>query len=71
MDFRNAEGEGEGDAELQVAHQQHEVRWCYTCASTKHLRVTCPLRKQLSVHMGRTPANIRNAGKARENVDSR
>ena len=44
MDLINAEDEGE--AELHVAEQRKEVRRCYTCGSTTHLRPTCPLRKQ-------------------------
>ena len=44
MDLSYAEDEGE--VELQAAEQQRVVRQCYTCGSTKHLRLGCPLRKQ-------------------------
>ncbi|CAI5714203.1 unnamed protein product [Hyaloperonospora brassicae] len=64
MDLSYAEDEGE--AELHVAEQRQEVRRCYTCGSTKHLRFTCPLRKQQRNPMGRN----QKPGITRENVDT-
>ena len=53
MGLSNAEDEGE--AEFNVSEQQQEVRRCYTCGITYHLRPTCPLRKQRPTLMGRNP----------------
>uniref|UniRef100_A0AAV1VHB8 Retrotransposon gag domain-containing protein n=1 Tax=Peronospora matthiolae TaxID=2874970 RepID=A0AAV1VHB8_9STRA len=44
MDLSYAEDGGE--AELQAAEQQHVVRRCFTCGSTKNSRPGCHLRKQ-------------------------
>ena len=68
MDLSNAEDEGE--AELHVAEQRQEVRLCYMCESTKHLRPTCPLRKQRLTHMGRNPSLNQKPGVARGNVET-
>ena len=46
----------ECEAGLHVAKQRHDVRRCYTCGSTTHLRPTCPLQKQ------RQTSKSRNAG---------
>ena len=43
MDLSYAEGE---EAELQAVEQQRNIRRCYMCGSTRHLRPSCPLRKQ-------------------------
>ena len=58
MDLSNAEDEGE--AELQVAEQQHEVIRCHMCGSAKHLRPTFPLHKQLQTPISRNPDPTRN-----------
>ena len=68
MDLSNAEDEGE--AELHVAEQRQEVRRCYTCGSTKHLRPTCPLHKQQRNHVVRNPSPNQKPGMARGNVDT-
>ena len=64
----NAEDEDEAD--LQVAEQRQEVRPCYTCGSTKHLRPTCPLLKQRQSPMGRNPSPNQKPGMVRVNVDT-
>ena len=56
MDLSNAVDEGE--AELQVAEQQHDVQRCYTCGRIKHLSPTCHLRKQRQTPMTRNPGPI-------------
>ena len=68
MDISHAEDEGE--AELHVAEQRREVRRCYMCGSTKHLRPTFPLRKQRPNPMGRNPSLNQKPGMARGNVDT-
>ena len=62
MDISNAEDEDE--AELQAAEHQQEVRSCYTCGSTKHLRLTCPLRKQRQTPLSRNPDPNQKPGMA-------
>ena len=66
MDLRNAEDE----AELHVAEQRQEGRRWYTCRSTKHLRPTCPFRKQRPTPMGRNPSPNYQPGMERENIDT-
>ena len=62
--------EDEGEAELHGAEQRQEVRRCYMCGSTKHLRPTWPLRKQRPTPMGRKPGLNQKPGMARGNVDT-
>uniref|UniRef100_A0AAV1U6N6 CCHC-type domain-containing protein n=1 Tax=Peronospora matthiolae TaxID=2874970 RepID=A0AAV1U6N6_9STRA len=67
MDLSYAEGGGE--AELQAAEQQHVVRRCFACGSTKHLRPGCPLRKQRqATSQHSTPSQ--KSGMARGNADT-
>ena len=61
-----AEGE---EAELQAV-EQHGIRRCYSCGSTKHLRPNCPLRKPRQAHTSRPHASDQKSGKARENAES-
>ena len=68
MDLSHAEDDGE--AELHVAEQRQEVRRCYMCGSTKHLRPTYPLRRQRPTHMSRNPSLNQKPGMARGNVDT-
>lgn len=68
MDLSHAADEGE--AELHVAEQRQDVRRCYMCGSTKHLRPTCPLRKQQPTPMSRNPSLNQKPGMARGNVDT-
>ena len=65
MDLSHAE-----EAELQAAEQQGSIRRCYMCGSTRHLRPSCPLRKQRSNRQSRSPAPSQKASTAGENVDS-
>ena len=67
MDLSHAEDEDE--AELHVSEQRQEVRRCYVCGSTKHLRPTCPLRKQRPNPMGQNPSLNQKPGMAREYVE--
>ena len=62
--------DNEGEAELHVAEQRQEVRRCYMCGSTKHLRPTCPLRKQRPTPMGQNPVLNQKPCMARVNVDT-
>ena len=68
MEICNAEDEGE--AELYVVEKQQELRRCYTCESTKHLRPTFPLRKQRPTPMGRNHVPNQKPGMERGNVDT-
>ena len=67
MEICNAEDE----AELQTAEQYQNIRRCFMCGSTKHLRPACPLRKQRPQRHGRY-ANAPNQkpGTGRENVNT-
>ena len=47
MDICNAEEE----AELQTAEQHQNIRRCFMCGSTKHLRPPCPLRYRFKPEM--------------------
>ena len=67
MDLSHAEGE---EAELQAAEQQRNIRRCYMCGSTRHLRPSCPLRKQRQHRPSQTPASSRKSGTTGENVNS-
>ena len=51
MDRRN--GKDEDETELQVAEKQRDMRNCVTWGSTKHLRPTCPLRRQRQTPLSR------------------
>ena len=68
MDLSKSEDEGE--AELHVAEQRQEVRRCYICGSTKHLRPTCLLRNQRPTCVGRNPSLNQKSGMARGNVET-
>ena len=52
MDLSQAEIE---EAELQAVEQQRNIRRCYMCGSTKHLRPSCPLRRQRHDRPSRPP----------------
>ena len=67
MDLSHAEGD---EAELQAAEQQRNIRRCYMCGSTRHLRPSCPLRKQRQHRPNQTPATSRKSGTTGENVNS-
>ena len=56
-----AEGE---EAELQAV-EQHGIRRCYSCGSTKHLRSSCPLRKPRQAHTSQLHNSDQKSGKAR------
>ena len=66
MDLSYAEDE----AELHAAEQQRNIRRCYMCGSTKHLRPSCPLRKQRQPRSNQVPAPGRKSGAAGGNVNS-
>ena len=68
MDLSHVEDERE--AEIYVAVQRQELRRCYTCGSTKHLRLTCLLRKQQLNPVGRNPIPNLKSGMAHGNVDT-
>ena len=67
MDLSHAEGE---EAELQAAEQQRNIRRCYMCGSTRHLRPSCPLRKQRQHRSSQTPVSSRKSGTTGDNVSS-
>ena len=68
MDLSYAEGD---EAELQAVVQQRNIRRCYMCGSTKHLRPRCPLRKSPQQQPSRTTsAPDRKQGMVRENSQS-
>ena len=67
MDLSLAERE---EAELQAVEQQRNIRRCYMCGSTRHLRPSCPLRKQHQQRPGRKPAPNQTSGTAGGNVNS-
>ena len=62
MDLSYAEDE----AELHAAEQQRNIRRCYMCGSTKHLRPSCPLRKQRQPRSSQVPAPGRKSDAAGE-----
>ena len=67
MDLSYAECE---EAELQAAEQQRNFRRCYMCGSTRHLRPSCPLRKQHQSRPSRNSASSGKKGVAGGNVNS-
>ena len=67
MDLSYAEDE---EAELRAAEQRMNIRRCFTCGSTRHLRNGCPLRKQRQAPLSQArPAN-QNSGSSAGNDDS-
>ncbi|KAG2760078.1 hypothetical protein Pcac1_g27961 [Phytophthora cactorum] len=62
MDLSYADGE---EAELLAAEQRTSIRRCFTCGSTRHLRVSCPVRNQR-----KAPPN-QVSGSSRGNGDSK
>ena len=66
MDLSYAEDE----AELHAAEQQRNIRRCYMCGSTKHLRPNRPLRKQRQPRSNQTPTPGRKNVAAGGNVNS-
>jgi hypothetical protein len=65
MDLSYAEDE---EAELQAAEQRIDIRRCYVCGSTQHLRRGCPLRKQRQAHPSRGSASEPKSGSWRGNA---
>ena len=65
MDLSLAE---EGEAELHAVEQQRNIRRCFMCGSTRHLRPACPLRKVRTARESNTPALHQKPGTARGNV---
>ncbi|KAG3087808.1 hypothetical protein PI125_g18546 [Phytophthora idaei] len=61
MDLSYAEDE---EAELLAAEQRISIRRCFTCGSTRHLRVRCPVRSQ------RKAPPSQASGSSRGNSDS-
>lgn len=66
MELCHAEG---NEADLQAVEQQRNIRRCYMCGSTRHLRPSCPLRKRAN-RPSRNSAPNQRAGTAGENVES-
>ncbi|KAG3153257.1 hypothetical protein PC128_g22613 [Phytophthora cactorum] len=62
MNLSYADGE---EAELLAAEQRTSIRRCFTCGSTRHLRVSCPVRNQR-----KAPPN-QASGSSRGNGDSK
>ena len=58
------------DAELQAVEQQRNIRRCYMCGSTKHLRPNCPLRKPRQYRQSRNAIPNQKPSTVRENADS-
>ena len=58
------------EAELQAVEQQRNIRRCYTCGSTRHLRPNCPLRKPRQNQPSRNTTPNQKSGTVRENGDS-
>ena len=58
------------EAELQAVEQQRNIRRCFMCGSTRHLRSSCPLRKQPQHRPSRNPSPSQKPGTAGENVNS-
>ena len=64
MDLSYAEDE----AELHAAEQQRNIRRCYMCGNTKHLRFKCPLQKQHQPRLNQSPVPDRNTGNAGDKI---
>ena len=58
------------EAELRAVKQHRNIRRCFTCGSTKHLRPNCPLRRARQSTSSQTSAANQKYGTVRENVDS-
>ena len=67
MDLSHAEEE---DRDLLAVEQQRNIRKCYECGSTKHMRPQCPLRKPRKSRPSRNSSPNPKKGTERENVNS-
>ena len=67
MDLSHADDD---EAELQAVEQQRNIRRCYTCGSTRHLRPNFPLRIPQKNRPSRNTVPSQKSGTVRENVDS-
>ncbi|KAG3114961.1 hypothetical protein PI124_g5215 [Phytophthora idaei] len=59
MDLSYAEDE---EAELLAAEQRTSIRRCFTGGSTRHLRASCPVRKQRKAPPSQTSVSSRGNG---------
>ncbi|KAE9010688.1 hypothetical protein PF011_g9714 [Phytophthora fragariae] len=67
MNLSHAEDE---EAEPHAAEARRGIRRCFTCGSTDHLRLGCPLRKQRQARSSGNTASNRPSGSSRGNGDS-
>ncbi|KAG6613595.1 Gag protein [Phytophthora cinnamomi] len=67
MDLSYAEAE---ETELRTTEQRRDIRRCFACGSTDHLRPSCPLRKLKYARSSRSTASDRMSGSSWENGDS-
>uniref|UniRef100_A0AAV1VLW7 CCHC-type domain-containing protein n=1 Tax=Peronospora matthiolae TaxID=2874970 RepID=A0AAV1VLW7_9STRA len=64
MDLSHAKEE---ERDLLAFKQQRNIRSCYMCGGTKHLRPQCPLRKPRQSRPSRNPPPNPKVGTEREN----
>ncbi|KAG2963011.1 hypothetical protein PC120_g27591 [Phytophthora cactorum] len=50
------------EAELLAAEQRTSIRRCYTCVSTRHIRVSCPVRNQRKAPPSQASGSSRGNG---------
>uniref|UniRef100_A0AAV1T4I6 Uncharacterized protein n=1 Tax=Peronospora matthiolae TaxID=2874970 RepID=A0AAV1T4I6_9STRA len=67
MDFSHAEQE---ERDLLAVEQQRNIRKCYMCGSTNHLRPKSPLRKPRQSRPSRNPPPNPKVSAERENGNS-
>ena len=62
--------ETDEEAELRAVEQHRNIRRCFTCGRTKHLRPNSPSSRARMATSDRTPAANQKSVTVRENVDS-
>ncbi|GMF63559.1 unnamed protein product [Phytophthora fragariaefolia] len=67
MDLSYAEDE---EAELLAAEQRRDIRRCFVCGDTRHLRAGCPVRNRRQAPSSKSPASGQNSGSFRGNEKS-